>query len=76
MFRRDADVPQLFQRPVMGGTIFLVLDLHSHNGAREVPNLTILTGLQGQQVWRQWRVEGVCEQHKLELDLLMQTNHW
>lgn len=48
----DADVPQLFQCPVMGGTIFLVLDLHSHNGAREVPYLTVLTGLQGQQVWR------------------------
>lgn len=53
----------------MGGSIFLILHLHSHDGAREVSLLAVLGRLRGQQVWRQRGVERVCEQHKLELDL-------
>lgn len=59
----------------MCGSILLVLHLHSHDGAREVSLLSVLGGLWGQQVWRQRRVQGVCEQNKLELDL-QGTEQW
>lgn len=51
-------------------SVLEVLHLHSHHGAREGPALAALVGLGlGQQLRRQRRVQGVREQHKLELHL-------
>lgn len=49
--------------------VLLVLHLHSHNGAGERPLLPVLGSIGGQQVRRERRVQRVCEEHKLELDL-------
>ena len=61
--------PELLQRPVVGGPVLLVLDLHGHDGAREGASLPVFGGLWGQQVRRQRGVERVGEEDKLELDL-------
>lgn len=53
----------------MCGSILLILHLHRHNGTWEVPFIPLLGFLRGREVRRQRRVEGVREQHELELDL-------
>lgn len=67
--------PELLQRPVVGGPILLVLDLHGHNGAGEGTSLPVFGGLWGQQIRWQRGVESVREEDELELDL-QQRGGW
>lgn len=42
--------PELLQRPIVGGPVLLILDLHGHDGAGEGARLPLLGSLWGQQV--------------------------
>lgn len=53
----------------MCGSILKVLNLYSHHGARERPGVTLFLWLWGQELRGQRRVQRVCQQDKLELDL-------
>lgn len=53
----------------MSGSILQVLNLHSHHRSRERPSVVFFLRFWRQQLRGQWRVEGVREQDKLELDL-------
>ena len=61
--------PEFLQRPVVGGPVLLVLDFHGHDGSGERASLSVFGGLWGQQVRRQWGVQCVRKEDKLELDL-------
>lgn len=50
-------------------SVFKVLNLHSHHGAGERPGAVLFLWLWGQKLRGQWRVQRVCQQDKLELNL-------
>lgn len=60
---------EFLKGPVVRGSILQVLNLYSHHCARERPGVALLLWLWGLQLRGQWRVERVCQQDKLELDL-------
>lgn len=60
---------ELLQRPVVSGSIFQVLDLHSHHGTRERPGVTFFLWLGRQKLRGEWGVQRVRQKNKLELDL-------
>lgn len=60
---------EFLQGPVVRGAVLQVLHLHGHHGAWEWPQVALLLRLRRQQLRRQRRVQGVGEQHKLELNL-------
>lgn len=61
---------EFFKGPVVRGSILQVLNLYSDHGARERPRVTIFLWLWGKELRGQWRVWCVCQQDKLELDLM------
>lgn len=64
-------LPEFLQSPVMRGSILLILDFHGYDGLGERSSLPLLGHAGGQQVRRQWRVESVGQEDKLELHLWM-----
>lgn len=60
---------EFLQGPVVRGAVLQILNLHGHHGAGEWPRVALLLRLRRQQLGRQRRVQGVGEQHKLELNL-------
>lgn len=60
---------EFIQGPVVCGSILQVLDLYSHHGAGERPGVALFLWLLRQELRGQWRVQCVCQQDKLELDL-------
>lgn len=64
-----AHVLELLQGPVVRCAVLQILDLHGHHRARKKSVIPGLLGLRWQQLRRQWGVEGVGQQNKLELHL-------
>lgn len=60
---------EFLQGPVVRGAVLQILNLHGHHGAGERPRVALHLRLRRQQLGRQRRVQGVGEQHKLELNL-------
>lgn len=60
---------EFLQGPVVRGAVLQILNLHGHHGAGEWPRVALHLRLRRQQLGRQRRVQGVGEQHKLELNL-------
>lgn len=60
---------EFIKGPVVRGSVLEVLNLYGHHGAGERPGVTLFLRLWWQELRGQWRVQRVCQQHKLELDL-------
>ena len=67
-------LPEFLQAPEVSGVILQILHLHPHHGPGRRPVVVIIRVLDGQQVGREGRVEGVGHQDKLERDFLLQLN--
>lgn len=67
--RKWGTLLEFLQGPVVGGAVLQILNLHGHHSAGERPWVSLLLRLRRQQLGRQWRVQGVGEQHELELNL-------
>ena len=57
----------------MRRSVLHILDLDSHDGLREGSGLVSLFGRE--EVGGQGGVKGICQQHKLELDLELEGTH-
>lgn len=66
---------EFLQGPVVRGAVLQILNLHGHHGAGERPRVALHLRLRRQQLGRQRRVQGVREQHKLELNLKPSDTH-
>lgn len=62
-------LPQFLQCPVMGCSILLVLHLYRHDGPGERTFLAVFGSIRRKQIRRQRRIQSVCEEYKLKLDL-------
>lgn len=60
---------EFIKRPVVCGSVLKVLNLYSHHSAGERPGVTLFLRFWWQELRGQWRVQCVCQQDKLELDL-------
>lgn len=60
---------EFVEGPVVCSSIFKVLNLYSHHGAGERPDIVLFLWFWGQELRGQWRIQRVCQQHKLELNL-------
>ena len=60
-------LPQFLQGPVVCCSVLQVLYLHGNDGLGEWSTLVSL--ISGEEVGRKRRIQGVSQQHKLELNL-------
>lgn len=67
---------EFIKGPVVCGSVLKVLNLYGHHGARERPGVTLFLWLWRQELRGQRRVQSVCQQDKLELDLKERRNRW